>query len=68
MNTTTPTPTTAPRRLYLVTAQSGQQHLVSASHPSHALAHIARAEFSVTVPNALTVAALVTAGLTVKEA
>lgn len=66
---TTPTTTTAtPRRLYLVSDQHGSQHLVSASRPSVALAHIARAEFKVTAPTALTVAGLVANGLTVKEA
>ena len=65
---TTPTTTATTRRLYLVSDQNGTQHLVSATHPSVALAHIARAEFSVTVPTALTVAGLVANGLTVKEA
>ena len=66
---TTPTTTsTTPRRLYLVSDQHGSQHLVSASHPSVAMAHIARAAFTVTVPTALTVAGLVANGLTVKEA
>ena len=66
---TTPTTTsTTPRRLYLVADQHGTQHLVSATHPSSALAHIARAEFTVTVPTALAVAGLVANGLTVKEA
>lgn len=62
------TPTTTTRRLYLVTSKDGTQHLVTASHPSTALAHIARAAFTVTVPTALTVAGLVANGLTVKEA
>ena len=45
---TTPTTTsTTTRRLYLVADQHGTQHLVSASHPSVALAHIARAAFTV---------------------
>ena len=65
---TTPTTTTTPRRLYLVADQHGSQHLVSATHPSTALAHIARAEFTVTVPTALAVAGLVASGLIVKEA
>lgn len=65
---TTPTTTTTPRRLYLVADQHGSQHLVSATHPSSALAHIARAAFTVTVPTALAVAGLVASGLIVKEA
>lgn len=63
---------TTPRRLYLVTpidaAPEGQQQLVAATHPAVALAHVAREAFTVTVPTALQVAALVAAGAAVKEA
>ena len=66
------TKTTAARRLYLVTptdpAPDAVAQLVAASHPNVALAAVARATFTVSVPTALQVAALVAAGATVKEA
>lgn len=63
---------TTTKRLYLVqptdASPDAVPHLVAASHPSIALASVAKSLFKVSVPTALEVAVMVAAGTAVKEA
>lgn len=58
-----------PTRLYTVTNKATEEvRLVDASHPSVALGHVARAEYTVDKPTSKEAAALVAAGIKVESA
>jgi hypothetical protein len=56
-------------RLYTVTNKAtGEQRLIDANHPSVALGHVARDEFTVVRPSPKEAAELVAAGIKVESA
>lgn len=57
----------APTRLYIVTdKEGGAERLVDASHPSHAVKHVADQRFAVRVASGHDVARMVAAGVKVE--